>query len=433
MKDAQAIITEESGKLCNVDPLDQSHVSAYCRAMIGSALQLSDRSRREYMDYYVSEEAEISKQSAWDDVVEAFKSGKKSQNPSNLLCLYLLGMTTTNPMDWYFVTRSGPGKESCWVVSVEVDDGRVSEAAVSKDQPLLRWDETVGDFVPTVPSSLAIGDAIAHGRVVGIKKTRGSLQKTRRGGPDDVGFVGRDVALCPTRLCHQWEVSNDVPDVDTDFSPWVRNELKQYATEVFGKDNVVSICNYNCFGAKSALKDCARIFGVPYLEANALTTTMSDDADRMAWEDVCEAYPQVFEFEQKYPEVVKIARRLIGRRRSIGKHASGISIASVPVDDFIPLVTKEGFSMSSYSEGLGRSDLKTFGFVKFDFLGLDTLDDIDKTVQTIKSRYVTVPTSCGVMVYLKTKPLVVTRDGVTVTVTAGDLVEGDVVEEAVLR
>lgn len=423
----ERVIIRESESLKRIDRLDSDCLIGRLRALICSTLPLSAEEREDYMNYYLEEEGELSKQSAWDDVIEAFKAGKKSENSSNLIVLYLLGMTEVNPRNWYFVVRDGTGREKCSSLTIKLSEsGETVDVAVANDQGVFKGEKN--GFSIARADSLMAGDKIAGGTVVETKKIRGRLKKEKRTSNEDIGSVS-GVWLSPIQLSHVWEVSNDVPDVDVDVSPWARNELKRFAAEVFGEQNVVSICNYNRFGIKTGLKDVGRVYGVPYAEVNEITTALDDSADEMTWEEVCEAYPQVVEFAAKHPKVVEMAKRFLGRCKTIGKHASGLSIANVPIREHIPIVVKNNFQMSSFAEGLNKSDLKTFGFVKFDILGLSTLDDIDEASKMVKERYVTVPTTRGPCYVLRTTPVQIQRGGFAVTVQAQELSPGDVILE----
>lgn len=202
--------------------------------------------------------------------------------------------------------------------------------------------------------------------------------------------------ICPENPIEKdllWEQSNEMPDLDIDFQPEARNYIKKYCSETFGEDNVVSIANYNHFGIKSGIRDISRVMEVPLAEVNACTTKMGDDVNRMEnWEKVVEAYPVLNEFEKKYPKVCDLVRKFNGRVRSLGMHAGGVVIASCNLTKTIPLVTrtdpktKEKMILSSFAEGQARSDLKSVGLVKQDFLGLENLNYISTCLKIMEQR-----------------------------------------------
>src|SRR5205085_7807605 len=57
-----------------------------------------------------------------------------------------------------------------------------------------------------------------------------------------------------------------MPDFDVDFCQDRRGEVINYVTEKYGKENVAQIITYGALSAKSAIKDVARVMGVPFAE-----------------------------------------------------------------------------------------------------------------------------------------------------------------------
>ena len=84
-------------------------------------------------------------------------------------------------------------------------------------------------------------------------------------------------------------------------------------------------------------------------------------------------------FEEKYPEVFKIARRLEGCVRHKGVHACGVVWGKKDITDYLPIYLRDG-DVITQVEG---PDIESFGLVKFDFLGLETLNVIKKVLDQI--------------------------------------------------
>src|SRR5438132_5840083 len=59
-----------------------------------------------------------------------------------------------------------------------------------------------------------------------------------------------------------------MPDFDVDFCRDRRGEVIDYVTQKYGRDNVAQIITYGALSAKSAIKDVARVMGVPFAEVN---------------------------------------------------------------------------------------------------------------------------------------------------------------------
>lgn len=207
-----------------------------------------------------------------------------------------------------------------------------------------------------------------------------------------------------------YDRSNEFPDIDTDLPPDARDVVKAFAKEKFGADRVVSIATYGTLGIRSVLHDVARVMCWPRDEIDAITKDMdepqliqmSQDFDgEELWEHAKQAFPGLAEFcrppdrakdgEGYDRQVMRniIGQRcsgLIGRVRSMGKHAGGIIIANHNISELVPLVAaRNGETMSAWTNGLASKDLENFGYVKFDFLGLNNLDYIDKCLAALEA------------------------------------------------
>lgn len=176
-------------------------------------------------------------------------------------------------------------------------------------------------------------------------------------------------------------VYGDLPDIDVDYIPEIRDYLKnEWAPKTFGREYVSNIGSYNTFGVKNALIDMARVHGLDRDEVLKITTKLSnkdDDGEAITWETAVAGNKELEEYCKKYPEVADAARRLVGRIRGKGKHAGGLIVSSVPIDSIVPQFTdSDGNPASAWTEGLNSQDLQPVGLVKFDLLVITNLKQI---------------------------------------------------------
>lgn len=185
------------------------------------------------------------------------------------------------------------------------------------------------------------------------------------------------------------------PDVDTDISD--RDVLIEEARNLFGDDAVIPVTNFNLLKTKSLLKDLCKIFGVPFEEANALTNTLQQEVEPFArGEDVeksvfvlthddCMKYSEKYrKFMEKYPQVAEYVTTLFSQNRSLSRHAGGILIADP--DELaanMPIISVRGELQTAWTEGMNWRNLEDNGFLKFDFLGLTLLKDIENCIRRI--------------------------------------------------
>ncbi|MFP3713671.1 DNA polymerase III subunit alpha [Puerhibacterium sp. TATVAM-FAB25] len=184
-----------------------------------------------------------------------------------------------------------------------------------------------------------------------------------------------------------------MPDVDVDFDERRRGEAIRYVTEKYGSDRVAQIVTYGTIKAKQAIKDSARLLGMPFAMGEKLTKAMppavmgKDIPLSGIFDPQHPRYPEAGEFRQVHdtdPEaqrVVELARGIEGLKRQWGVHAAGVIMSSEPLIDIIPIMKRpqDGAVITQFdyptSEGLG--------LIKMDFLGLRNLTILDDALENI--------------------------------------------------
>jgi DNA polymerase-3 subunit alpha len=196
------------------------------------------------------------------------------------------------------------------------------------------------------------------------------------------------------------ESRKDPPDIDTDFDSRIREQVKGRIVEMFGEQHTCSIGTYQTYKTRAVIVDVARAIGLDVFEANEVTKKMDslatfdveDDEgdisemniDSMDFDDVCKQYPELESYFKKYPEVRQHAEILRNQVKNMGKHAGGVIISNLNLQDRIPVVkTKDGV-VSTWVEGQASHELSEVGLVKFDILGLNHLPVIDDALKLLE-------------------------------------------------
>jgi DNA polymerase-3 subunit alpha len=179
-----------------------------------------------------------------------------------------------------------------------------------------------------------------------------------------------------------------MPDFDIDFCQDRRNEVIQYVSQRYGKNNVGQIVTYSQLSAKSVIKDVGRVLELPFAEVNTLTKLIPGliDGKKVSIDQALELEPKLREVQKEkpiYKEVISIARSLEGLNRQTGMHAAGIVIGDKPLWEYVPVCRgKEGEIVTQFA----KDEVEQAGLVKFDFLGLKTLTVIANAVKHIHQR-----------------------------------------------
>ncbi len=185
-----------------------------------------------------------------------------------------------------------------------------------------------------------------------------------------------------------------MPDIDMDFDERRRGDMIRYATEKYGEDRVAQIITYSTIKAKAAIRDSARVLGLPYAVGDKISKLMPppvlgrDVSLATCFEKGAERYGEAAELRRAYdedPEVRKVldtARGLEGLKRQAGVHAAGVVICRDPLTEHIPVWRREadGAVITQYDMGA----VESLGLLKMDFLGLRNLTVLEDCLAHVR-------------------------------------------------
>jgi len=177
-----------------------------------------------------------------------------------------------------------------------------------------------------------------------------------------------------------------MPDIDTDFSDVRRGEVIEYVRQRYGDDMVAQIGTFGTLASKAAIKDAARVFGLPIKKADELAKLIPVKFGKPTpLEKAIETIPDLRNEMEKDPlvkRVMEVAQKLEGLNRQSSVHAAGVVISDVPLQDFLPLMRagETGGKVTQYDMG----SVEALGFLKMDFLGLRTLSFLDECKRIVK-------------------------------------------------
>lgn len=189
-----------------------------------------------------------------------------------------------------------------------------------------------------------------------------------------------------------------LPDIDIDFDDDGRSKVYRYVEEKYGKDHVSHVITFGTMGAKTAIRDIARIQKLPLNESDRLAKLVpmrfsdDDNGDKVevSLDNCIKHVPEIAEaFKSEDPlvrDTMEYAKKLEGNVRNVGVHACAVIIGRDDLREFIPISTAkdkesgEDIWVSQY-EG---SHIEKVGMLKMDFLGLKTLSIIKDSIENIK-------------------------------------------------
>ena len=178
------------------------------------------------------------------------------------------------------------------------------------------------------------------------------------------------------------EERNDWPDIDIDFAADRRAEVKAYTVSKY--PSVGNIATFSFFRDKGTIKDAARALSINLAETEAALKNVPADNGFEAFEES----PETFEYRQKYPEVMELARSLRGRIRGTGLHAAGVVVSALPLEDYMPIESRTDTQSKDKARlpviAYDMEEVANIGAIKIDFLGLKNLTMIDDCIALVK-------------------------------------------------
>jgi DNA polymerase-3 subunit alpha len=184
-----------------------------------------------------------------------------------------------------------------------------------------------------------------------------------------------------------------MPDIDVDFDDRRRPEVIRYVTDKYGDDRVAQIVTYGTIKAKQALKDSARVLGMPYSVGEKLTKAMPPpimgkdvslgeimDKDSPRYKEGSD-FRAVLETDVEAAKVFDTAIGIENLKRQWGVHAAGVILSAEPLIDVLPIMKREddGAIITQFDQ----PPLESLGLIKMDFLGLRNLTIIDDALAMI--------------------------------------------------
>ena len=183
-----------------------------------------------------------------------------------------------------------------------------------------------------------------------------------------------------------------MPDFDIDFCQERRDEVIRYVQQKYGRDRVAQIITFGKLQARAVLRDVGRVLGMPYGQVDRLCKLVPNNpAHPVTLAKAIDGEPLLQQQRDSDPAVARlitIALKLEGLYRHASTHAAGVVIGDRPLTELVPLYRDPRSDMPVTQFNMKWVELA--GLVKFDFLGLKTLDVLEKAVDLLGTRDVAI-------------------------------------------
>ncbi len=175
-----------------------------------------------------------------------------------------------------------------------------------------------------------------------------------------------------------------MPDIDVDFADERRQEVIDYVTEKYGKEEVVQIVTFGTLAARNCIRDVGRALDIPYKTCDLVAKSIPMELGM----NIKLALTKSPDFKKYYDEdadvkyLVDMSEKLEGLPRHTSMHAAGVVIGGAPIVNFVPLCKNNDAVCTQYN----MTTIEELGLLKMDFLGIRTLTVIQNAVNNVKKR-----------------------------------------------
>ncbi|NBA96586.1 error-prone DNA polymerase [Pseudomonas sp. R5(2019)] len=174
---------------------------------------------------------------------------------------------------------------------------------------------------------------------------------------------------------------NEPPDIDVDFEHERREEVLQYIFSRYGRHRAALTAVASTYHAAGAVRDIARVLGLPVEQINALADCCGRWSDRVPSAD----YLRENGFDPASPllrRVLALTAELIGFPRHLSQHPGGFVISEQPLDTLVPV---ENAAMQDRTViQWDKDDLDTVGLLKVDILALGMLSALRRCFDLLR-------------------------------------------------
>ena len=179
---------------------------------------------------------------------------------------------------------------------------------------------------------------------------------------------------------------SDPPDIDIDFAWDERDKVLQSVLDQY-EGHAALVCNHVTFRPRMAIREVAKVFGLTEREINRVTKRLPwfwrSDHTKEDFFQILRQLPEFseFDFPEPWPEIIRIARHIIGIPRYISVHPGGVVITPGPIDNYVPVeLAPKGVPIIQWEKDAAEES----GLVKIDLLGNRSLGVIRDAVANLR-------------------------------------------------
>ncbi len=178
----------------------------------------------------------------------------------------------------------------------------------------------------------------------------------------------------------------DPPDIDVDFAWDERDQVIDYVFARYGNRRTAMVANHNTYGARSAIREVAKVFGLTDAEISRVTSKIGFGWQlKGIWRELAD-HPKMrgIEFKKPWDEILSAAVQLEGHLNHLSVHCGGLVIVPDEIRRYCPVeISASGVQVLQWE----KDSVEEAGLVKIDILGNRSLAVIRDALDLVERNY----------------------------------------------
>lgn len=189
------------------------------------------------------------------------------------------------------------------------------------------------------------------------------------------------------------------PDIDIDFEARRRDDVRQYLTDKYGRENVGTVAAVGTYRTRGIVREVGKALGLPNETIGFLAKRIHGGVPAHQLESALQARPELRDSaipKERFTWIFQLAERLMDLPRNIRAHSSGVVISSRPLCETVPVMWSNSLEPADSADSphlriiqFDKRSAKHF-FDKFDVLclrGQDVLSGAESRIRINNSDF----------------------------------------------
>lgn len=172
------------------------------------------------------------------------------------------------------------------------------------------------------------------------------------------------------------EDKKQLPDIDVDFETDRRNEVIEYMVNKY-KGHAVQIASYGMYKVDNLVNDVVKLYDEMEKEDIKNIKKLVNghkDSEKMVDIEKLKSNSLAKKYNAKYNGIIDNFCFLYNKVKYIGTHAAGVAVSKLPI--YYYTAVRYDKKSNKYFSSYNLVDLERIGIIKYDMLGLNTLNSL---------------------------------------------------------